>query len=364
MPTVDMPRHANHPVMPPVRLPTIYALSDPDALAAVVGPVASIERSPLVTLGYTYTGNTLERLDLRLASGVHQTLVLKRTATMLNWVAWRSGDAVNREAALLAEPTLNGVWEVLECPYRAFAEARGDAGLLMDDLSDHLLSDINEPIAVADEDTLLSALAALHARYWESDVLRLPWLAAPVVRFALLGPMASTEEARRSSPDVFFDDVRRGWEMAFSRLPPHVKDLLSRPASVLAADCAGLPSTLLHGDAKVANFALLPGRRVAAFDWQLLGAGPATLDLGWYLAVNAGRLARPKEHVIARYRDLLESHLTRPLSNLLWERMVSVGVLCGALMLLWAKALSLEESGSPHAAEEWNWWVTQLRHRA
>jgi Phosphotransferase enzyme family len=346
----------------PVRLPNIDALSDPGALAAVVGPVASIERSPLVTLGYTYTGNILERLDLHLASGGRRTLVLKRT--MLNWVARRSGDAVGREAALLAEPALSGVWEVFGCSYRAFAEERGDAGLLMDDLSDHLLPDIDEPIAVADEDALLAALAALHARYWESDVLQLPWLAAPAVRFSFLGPMAATEEARRSSPDVFFDDVRRGWEMAFSRLPPHVKVLLVRPASVLAADCAGLPRTLLHGDAKVANFALLPGRRVAAFDWQLLGVGPATLDLGWYLAVNSGRLARPKEHVIACYRDLLESHLTRPLSNLLWKRMVAVGVLCGALMLLWAKALSLEESGSPQAAEEWNWWVTQLRYRA
>jgi aminoglycoside phosphotransferase (APT) family kinase protein len=182
-----------------------------------------------------------------------------------------------------------------------------------------------------------------------------------VVRFALLGPQSATEEDRRSSLDAFFDDVRRGWELAFSRLPPHIRDLLSHPASVLAADCAGLPATLLHGDVKVANFALLPGRRVAAFDWQLLGKGPATLDLGWYLAVNAGRLARPKEHVIARYRDLLESHLARPLSNPLWERMVSVGVMSGALMLLWAKALSLEESASPHAEEEWNWWVTQLR---
>jgi hypothetical protein len=356
-----MMTNTNYPAMPPVRLPSIDALSDPDALAAVVGPVASIERSPLVTLGYTYTGNTLERLDLRLASGGRRTLVLKRT--MLNWVARRSGDAVGREAALLAEPALTGVWEVLGCPYRAFASQGGDAGLLMDDLSDHLLPDIDEPIAVADEDALLVALASLHARYWESDVLRLPWLAAPVVRFALLGPMASTEEARWPSPDVFFDDVRRGWEMAFSRLPPHVKDFLSRPASVLAADCAGLPWTLLHGDAKVANFALLPGRRVVAFDWQLLGKGPATLDLGWYLAVNSSRLARPKEHVIARYRDLLESRLTRSLSNLLWERMVSVGILCGALMLLWAKALSLQEPGSPRAAEEWIWWVTQLRHR-
>ena len=41
MPTVDIP---------PVRLPSIDALSDPDALAAVVGPVVSIERSPLVAL--------------------------------------------------------------------------------------------------------------------------------------------------------------------------------------------------------------------------------------------------------------------------------------------------------------------------
>ena len=209
--------NTNHPARPPVRLPTIDALSDPDVLAAVVGPVVSIERSPLVTLGYTYTGNTLERLDLHLASGGRRTLVLKRTATTLNWVERRSGDAVGREAALLAEPALTGVWEVLECPYRAFASHGGEAGLLMDDLSDHLLPDIDEPIAVADEDALLSALAALHARYWESDVLQLPWLAAPAIRFALLGPMASTEETRLPEPDAFFDDVRRGWEMAFFR---------------------------------------------------------------------------------------------------------------------------------------------------
>jgi hypothetical protein len=55
-----------------MRLSTIDALSDPDAFAAVVGPIASIERSPLVTLGYT-----LERLDLRLTSGGRQTLVLE-----------------------------------------------------------------------------------------------------------------------------------------------------------------------------------------------------------------------------------------------------------------------------------------------
>jgi aminoglycoside phosphotransferase (APT) family kinase protein len=129
---------------------------------------------------------------------------------------------------------------------------------------------------------------------------------------------------------------------------------------MLAAACAGLPATLLHGDAKVANFAILPSGRVAAFDWQLLGTGPATLDIGWYLAVNASRLTRPKEQVLARYRDLLESCLATHLPDALWHRLVSLGILCGALMLLWSKALALEESGSPAAAAEWDWWVARL----
>ncbi|HEY7728921.1 MAG TPA: phosphotransferase [Candidatus Eisenbacteria bacterium] len=70
-----------------------------------------------------------------------------------------------------------------------------------------------------------------------------------------------------------------------------------------------LPRTLLHGDAKVANFALMPDSRVAELDWALVGAGPASVDLGRYLAVNASRLARPKEEAVARYRTLLAERL-------------------------------------------------------
>ncbi len=49
----------------------------------------------------------------------------------------------------------------------------------------------------------------------------------------------------------------------------------------------------------MANFAFLPDGRGAAFDWTNLGAAPATLDLGWYLAVNSTRLARGKDAFIA-----------------------------------------------------------------
>jgi hypothetical protein len=39
-----------------------------------------------------------------------------------------------------------------------------------------------------------------------------------------------------------------------------------------------------------------------------------------------------------------------------------VGVLCGALMLLWLKALALEENPSPEVRAEWQWWVDALVH--
>ena len=120
--------------------------------------------------------------------------------------------------------------------------------------------------------------------------------------------------------------------------------------------------SLLHGDAKIANFAVLPSGRAAAFDWAWVGAGPPTLDLGWYLAINAGRLARPRDAVLARYRQLLEVELGSSLPAVIWEQLVQVGLLCGALMLLWQKALALEleEAPSPQAEDDWLWWVNAL----
>jgi aminoglycoside phosphotransferase (APT) family kinase protein len=232
----------------------------------------------------------------------------------------------------------------------------------MDDLSEHLFPDVDEPISEHEEEVLLNKLADLHARYWNSEALTLPWLVRPAARFALLAPHAPDEEGVRPKTFALFDSVREGWASAFDRLPPAVAGLLRRPAKTLARSCDELPRTLLHGDAKIANFAILPSGDCAAFDWALAGAGPATLDLGWYIAVNAGRLARSKDEVIARYRSLLESKLGITLAEDLWDRMLVASVLGGALILLWSKALALG-SGSEKAANEWQWWVDNLERQ-
>ena len=120
--------------------------------------------------------------------------------------------------------------------------------------------------------------------------------------------------------------------------------------------------TLIHGDAKVANFGLRPDGRVAAFDWEMLGVAPAGIDLGYYLAINSGRLARSKEAVAARYRELLEAGLGAPLADGVWERLLSVGLLYSAVNLLWSKAIGLE-GGGPRVEAEFDWWVEQLAAR-
>jgi hypothetical protein len=342
------------------RLSSVEALVDASGLGSVLGPVVSIAREPLKTSGRS--GAHHERLEVGLRSGERLTLVLKRNRWLDDWEARRTGDAVGREAAVLADPDLNGIWSAFRCPFRAFASADGEFGLLMDDLTAHLSPPGDEPISEAAEDALLGALAALHARYWESSVLARDWLLTPSQAITAYGPNAPDEEAQRGAPEPLFEWVRQGWEIMRARLPEPLLALLSDPRETLAHACAGLPRTLLHGNTRVGNFAYYPDGGVAAFDWAEAGVAPPTLDIGWYLIINARRRARPANVILARYRGLLERSLGAPLSDVLWEQMVSAALLYGAGMLLWDRALDLDD-GLPGASEEWEWWIEQLTQR-
>src|SRR5262249_48219665 len=161
------------------------------------------------------------------------------------------------------------------------------------DLSPFLFPDIRAPLTLEQEEQLLGALSSMHARFWDSPALDLRWLARPKNAIGLLDPRSgATEAAIADLPLDFGRALLRGWAAAVRNLPPAIVAALSRPAEEVARDWADLPRTLLHGDVKVANFALVGDGKVAAFDWAMMGAGPVSLDVGWYLAVNASRLAR------------------------------------------------------------------------
>jgi len=346
-----------------LRLASPDDASDKNALAAICGPIQSITRSPLNTVGYA--GAAHERLELVLQGGARRNLVVKRTRPSADWTSIRSGDQTGREAALLAEPALASVWDVFACPYHAFAIDRGEIALVMDDLTPFLFPDVRQPLEPGQEERLLGAIAALHATFWteaekSSAALDLPILAGPHHHVGILDACCAADPAAVALlPENLRDSVTRGWTAALERLPPPLFALMTTPAAELSPFWERLPRTLVHGDVKVANFALLPDGRVAAFDWAIVGAAPASIDIGWYLAVNATRLAGSKEDTLARYRRLLTARLTEPLSNALWATLVRSAIIFGARMLLWSKALAVEAE-RPGALAEWNWWVEQL----
>jgi hypothetical protein len=339
------------------RFARLSDLTDREALGSLFGPVQDLTHEPMASVGYS--GSRHERLVLRLGTGETLRFVHKRTNLEADWTAYRTRDVRGREPALLSEPEFAGVWNVFECPYVAFASEGVEVGLLMWDLSAQLLPDRREPLELAVEDALLGRIAELHARFWGSSVRAREWLSDAGDLITLLGPGSGTRDARRPAAASLQARVQAGWALAIPRLPVRVVATLFEPAEAWSRRCAGHPRTLVHGDVKVANFAPLRDGRVAAFDWETVGSAPASIDLGWYLAVNASRLARPKEAVIARYRSLLQSALGQPLDESTWAGLERLAVLSGATMLLWSKALNVE-SKVPGAEPEWAWWEQRL----
>jgi hypothetical protein len=300
---------------------------------------------PLSSAGFS--GATITRVTL----GAHD-FVLKRTTPSRDWTASRSGDALGREALLLSDDACRGVWDVFDCPYLAYETGDGEIALLMRDLTRHLLPDARAPLRDDQELAILGAIARMHARFWGSRAPACPWLARAESYCDLLAPSYDCAIV----PSPLREHVTGGWAAAMARVPPAVAEKLTRPGSEWAREWDDLPKTLLHGDVKIANFAVV-GNKVAAFDWAMCGAGPCSVDLGWYLAVNASRLTGTKEQLIDRYRGLLGIAIDAAT----WRRLEDAAIIVGARMLLWTTAAALE-AGRPGAADEWDWWMERLRH--
>jgi len=342
-----------------LRLDSIDQLTQPGSLARVLGRVSRVRREPMSGAS-SFSGARHERVRVDLADGTSETLVLKLARPERNWIAQRTGDRLGREAALLAEPALAGVWEVFARTYLAFAQADGELGLLTVDLAEYLPPDVREPISEAHEEALLSGLALLHARFWESPALGLPWLGNPTALVRLLGPEILHDPTHRDTvPSPLLERVVEGWMLARARLSPRAWGVLMRPADDWTHLFESFPRTLIHGDSKVANFALLATGRLAAFDWEVVSGAIPTVELGWYLIVNSTRLARSRDEVLAAYRRHLEAERGASIPESQWSPMLLLGLQAAATMLLWSKALACRE-GRPGAEDEWGWWVEKL----
>jgi hypothetical protein len=341
----------------PVAMRGIADLTDGSRLAPILGPVVGIDIEPLATTGFS--GARHRRMRVTRVGAAETRLVLKLTSATSDWVHRMTGARRSREADLLRAEELDGVWSIFACPYLAFAEEGPSTGLLMHDLSAHLFPDTREPIAQDTEDLLLHALARMHAQFWARTLPAVDWMASLETYTTLMGPNLLGHAYESLLPDGLRPLVIGGWEEALRRAPAKIAEHLRKPAPERVRAWRGLPHTIVHGDVKVANFGVLPDRRIAAFDWAMIGWAPASVDLGWYLAVNASRLARSKEDVITAYRRFLEIQLSVPFSPVEWKLFEESAIEIGARMLLWSKANAAAKGGEP-ARREWDWWMERL----
>jgi hypothetical protein len=341
------------------RLPSVDSLLDPASLRDVLGVSNPVWVEALSTLGYS--GSTFHRVTVDGVRPEESSFIVKRTVLAEDWFSHRTDDSVGREAAVVASPELSGIGEIFDLPVIAVAVEPGRTAILMEDVSRWLLPDVREPLDYRDEDLILDSLARLHATFWKDpSVGGITWLHDPEDFFHIMGPHGHGDDDRRGGSARGVDGlVRDGWNNALERLPERVRDALLCPAEDIADSFSHLPRTFVHGDTKIANFAVLPGRRLCALDWAFAGFAPATFDIGWYLAVNASRLCEGKKRTLATYRNFLESHLRRGVDDDLWKELEEAGIVCGTLMLLWAKGSALA-AGRPGAEEEWAWWEERL----
>jgi thiamine kinase-like enzyme len=340
------------------RFETIADLTNPQSLSTIFGPVKNINTKPFNAIGFS--GAILQRVELISEDNITQHLILKQANSKNDWLSQRTHDAIGREAAWLNEDCLAKTWNIIHCPYIAFAQDNGTTGLLMKDLSAHLFPDNREPIDITSENIIIDAMAAMHALFWESnEVKQLSWLMVPHDYLNLLRPGEHEEDNYCPPPEPLRTNMEQGWKIAFELLPSAMSKYLTQPIEKIFACWKDLPATFLHGDLKIANMAIMPGGKLALFDWSLTGCAPCGIELGWYLAVNSTRLARTKEEFIDSYKRHLESHLQYPVDDKTWTAMIKLAIVSGSMMMLWSKALGWK-SGTERGRSEWEWWRQAL----
>ena len=176
--------------------------------------------------------------------------------------------------------------------------------LLLRDVSEHLVPEGDDPLSLEDHRQLLDHLADLSATFWGAEGT--PELLSLESRWSAFGPGWMAAEEALGWPDAVPRIARDGWARFAERAPADVLALvdgLRHDIDPLVRAVRQTPLTFLHGDWKLGNLGVAPGRTVL-LDWTYPGIGPIAHDLAWYLSLNRARLPESKEESIDALRAL------------------------------------------------------------
>ena len=165
------------------------------------------------------------------------------------------------------------------CYLSAMEPAEGRFAILMEDLGHLEPGDQLAGITPARAGSVLDALAAFHAAWWESPRLdALDWV--PIqndpIYVAAVPPIVTAGVAALAH---FDGELPKGSLALARKADAGFVELTHR--------CAARPHTLVHGDARLDNLFFAPGSdEFALIDWQLSLRNRGVYDLVWLLATS------------------------------------------------------------------------------
>ncbi len=196
--------------------------------------------------------------------------------------------------------------------------------LLMEDLAEAgcRFSDVGNRCTLEEAQTVMKALADLHASFWESPRFNadLRWVGCfenePRRDLLSLLRRLTLRTVLAKYPDIIPEAVKRNsglYENAYDRF----RRFWSKG-----------PRTLLHGDPHIGNLFFKDGR-VGFFDWQVIWRGQGMRDVSYFL-VNSVPTATRQQHqrdLIALYLERLEEQGAGPIRfEAAWQQYRSYAV--------------------------------------
>jgi hypothetical protein len=268
-----------------------------------------------------------------------------------DWIMRSTGDLAGRPVTVWRTGILDRLPPCIDHGVVGAATGLGrngwGAALLMRDMSPWLVPEGDGPVPLDQHRRFLEHMATLHASFWGwHDTVG---LTPDLHRFAEFSDDNMILEGTRGWPDLVPRLIVEGWAR-YPSVAPGVADAvlaLAADPTPLAEALRSCPRTFLHGDWKMGNLGSHPDGTTVLLDWAVPGEGCPTVELAWYLALNAARLPESKEDSVETYRAALESLGVSTASW--WDRALDLGLLAGSVWFGWEKAL-----GGP--GPELTWW--------
>jgi Phosphotransferase enzyme family len=295
----------------------------------------------------------------RLRSPDGASFILKRDSFRRDWIMQATADIRRRESWLALRalslpwpvrfPALGAAW-TLEPDSTSEPD---EIAILMPDLSG-VLFDWNRPLNSDELAVVLSAMASLHGAA-EGKVAKFaawtPW----EERLTLISRRSL--ERRGPAREAVGSRILPGWD-AWDRFATPVAraivEQLSDNDEPLLDALVGLPSTLIHGDLKLANIGIAADGAVEMIDWQMVTVAPVAIELGWFLVSNVNALPFRPEEILDRYWALREV----PDGQRLVEN--DLAILVGLLLRGWRKgydaAAGIKLASGVAASDDLAWW--------